>query len=77
MADDSQSQRRHGCGKLSQGLRRALLALAMGFAALPAWGWGGTGHRMICEIAWQQLTPAARGEVQDADAPRTRLASLQ
>lgn len=64
MADDSQSQRRHGCGKLSQGLRRALLALAMGFAALPAWGWGGTGHRMICEIAWQQMTPAARGEVQ-------------
>ena len=45
-------------------LRRVLLALAMGFAALPAWGWGGTGHRMICEIAWQHLTPVARSEVQ-------------
>ena len=32
--------------------------------AAPAWGWGGEGHRLICEIAWQQLTPATRGEVQ-------------
>lgn len=33
-------------------------------AAAPAWGWGGEGHRLICEIAWQQLTPTTRGEVQ-------------
>lgn len=45
-------------------VRRVLLTLAMSLAALPAWGWGGTGHRVICEIAWQQLTPAARREVQ-------------
>lgn len=33
-------------------------------AATPAWSWGGEGHRLICEIAWQQFTPATRGEVQ-------------
>lgn len=44
--------------------RRVLLALAMNLVALPAWGWGGVGHRMICEIAWQHLTPVARSEVQ-------------
>ena len=44
--------------------RHVLLALAMNLVALPAWGWGGTGHRMICEMAWQQLTPAARNEVE-------------
>ncbi len=41
-----------------------LVWLVLGLsAAAPAWGWGGEGHRLICEIAWQQLTPATRGEV--------------
>ncbi len=27
---------------------------------LPAMVWGGEGHRIVCEIAWQRLSPAAR-----------------
>ena len=45
-------------------VRLALFWLGLSLIASPAWGWGGTGHRMICEIAWQHLTPAARREVQ-------------
>ena len=29
-------------------------------SASPAWGWGGTGHKIIALIAWEELTPAAR-----------------
>ena len=40
----------------------AWLVLGLSTAA-PAWGWGGEGHRLICEIAWQQFTPTTRREV--------------
>jgi hypothetical protein len=38
-----------------------LLAL-VGLGALPqrAYAWGAEGHRIVCEIAWQRLTPEAR-----------------
>lgn len=41
-----------------------LLALAALWAAPePARAWGFEGHRIVCEIAWQRLTPEARAMV--------------
>ena len=44
------------------------IALTLG---TPAAGWGNRGHRAIADIAWTQLTPAARHEVAElvAEAP--------
>jgi hypothetical protein len=39
------------------------LLLAALMAPLPPVVWGGEGHRIVCEIAWQRLTPAARALV--------------
>ena len=33
------------------------------FAAQNAYPWGDTGHEIICEIAFQELTPQARTQV--------------
>lgn len=40
----------------------ALLVVA---SAPPAFAWGDNGHRMVCEIAWQRLTPGARQMVRE------------
>ena len=39
------------------------LLLLILFAPAVALGWGGTGHRVVCEIAYQQLQPAIRAEL--------------
>jgi len=39
------------------------LFLAMMVAASPAWAWGDLGHKIICEIALQELNDKARNEV--------------
>lgn len=39
------------------------------FAAAPAWAWGPLGHRVVAELAGQQLSPAARAEVERLLAP--------
>jgi hypothetical protein len=39
-----------------------LCCLGIGWAA-PALSWGNAGHRTVCEIAWRNLTPTARAEV--------------
>jgi nuclease S1 len=41
----------------------ALLVTALGLAALrpaSALAWSGEGHKLVCEIAWRRLTPAAQ-----------------
>src|ERR1700753_3431412 len=59
------------CGPLSQGclsMRRllALLLVAASFAAHPtparAWGWDG--HRIVCALAWDELTPPIRAKIE-------------
>jgi len=41
-----------------------LLLCAIGCCwAAPAFSWGDSGHRTVCEIAWRNLTPTARAEV--------------
>lgn len=39
------------------------LALAATVPPLPPFTWGYDGHRLICEIAWQELTPAVQSRV--------------
>ena len=41
-----------------------LLVLAMASAPVPMFRWGEQGHRILCEIAFQRLTPAARAMVE-------------
>jgi len=41
-------------------------AMALGFVAVStgqAWSWGDLGHRIVCEIAFQELNDKARAEV--------------
>lgn len=54
-----------------------LTYLSLVWLALPgiAFGWGATGHEVICEIAWAELTSSARNQVvallrQDPDYDR-------
>jgi hypothetical protein len=45
------------------------IALLFVFAsAPPAFAWGNNGHRIVCEIAWQRLTPGARQMVRETRA---------
>lgn len=37
-----------------------LFAVCFGPGDSTAWAWGNDGHRIVGEIAWQQMTPAAR-----------------
>jgi nuclease S1 len=39
------------------------LLLIVLIAPSVVFGWGGTGHRVVCEIAYQELSPAARVEL--------------
>ncbi|MDQ3606285.1 MAG: S1/P1 nuclease [Gemmatimonadota bacterium] len=39
--------------------------LLLGMLPERGYGWGAEGHRIVCEIAWQRLTPAARQLVGD------------
>lgn len=64
-------------------LIRALLPLVL-LAAQPARAWGEFAHRLTGNIAWNQLTPAARAEVRRLlraeallDTPDCRLASIE
>jgi hypothetical protein len=56
------------------GLRRAAVALAglaLFAAASPALAWGDLGHRVVADLAYERLTPAARRQVDAllAEAP--------
>jgi len=42
---------------------KILVALVLLAAPLLSHAWGGTGHRIVCEIAYQELAPDARAEV--------------
>lgn len=52
--------------------RKALpLCLSLAGAVLlpvAAWGWGDQGHKIVCEIAWQRMTPTARALVSELRA---------
>ena len=39
------------------------IAVAMSFAAAPAWSWGPTGHHIVAIIAEQRLSPQAREKI--------------
>src|SRR5499427_7019700 len=39
------------------------LSLALMRTASPAWAWGDLGHKVICQIAFQELNDTARTEV--------------
>ena len=67
-------------------MRRSLLPLLCCFVlALPnaAQAWGGAGHKVVCDIAWRELTDAAKANVaepnqrdgypQHRSAPRRRV----
>jgi hypothetical protein len=41
-------------------------------AAAPAFAWGGDNHRVICAIAWEETTPAARMRIEDLLGQRGR-----
>ncbi len=41
----------------------ACLVLTGFVGAAPAWGWGAAGHRIVGDMAWHRLSPAARAEV--------------
>jgi len=45
-------------------LMRLILILSMLLTAAPALAWGDYAHRLTASIAWSQLTPAARRQVQ-------------
>ena len=50
----------------------AAATLLLGFlASVPCFGWGSDGHKIIAEIAWQEMTPEARAAVEKllADDP--------
>src|SRR5215813_2103815 len=52
-------------------LRQGFLSLSLGLVVLlgslmgasPSWGWGDLGHKIICQIAFQELNDKARTEV--------------
>jgi len=52
-------------------LRQGFLSLSLGLVVLlgslmgasPSWGWGDVGHKIICQIAFQELNDKARNEV--------------
>ena len=52
-------------------LRQALFSLPFGLLLLlgsmaypsPSWAWGDLGHKIICQIAFQELNDQARNEV--------------
>ena len=46
--------------------RAASIAFALALTLLPslAFAWGGDGHRIICAVAWDELKPVARKQVQ-------------
>ncbi len=46
-------------------------ALAL-FAASPAWAWGYDGHRIVCAVAWEELTPQAKAKIADIIHVETR-----
>jgi hypothetical protein len=51
---------------MSKKLRAAvvlLVPLALLLAALPARAWNATGHEVVAEIAWRNLTPAVRAKI--------------
>jgi hypothetical protein len=59
-------------------------ALVAVMVAQPAFAWGDYAHRLTGRIAWSQLTPAARGAVQQLlraegrlDTPQCRLRSIE
>lgn len=43
--------------------RCGFIALVLLCTALPAFGWGPQGHRLVARLAEQELTPAARAEI--------------
>ena len=55
---------------------KALALAATGLLLLsslqPAFAWGGDGHRIVCAIAWDELTPAAKARVQSLLKIQTR-----
>ena len=46
-------------------MRRILLVLIFLIVPGGASAWGGDGHGIVCEIAWQRLTPEAKTMVTD------------
>jgi S1/P1 Nuclease len=49
--------------KLFSHLVRLALSLTLIVEASPVWAWGDLGHRVICQIAFQELNDTARNEV--------------
>ena len=41
------------------------LSLALIVAPSPVWAWGDLGHRVICQIAFQELNDTARNDQGD------------
>ena len=51
---------------MQSGLCKFIMVAALAaFAASPAWAWGRDGHRIVCAVAWDDLTPAAKTRIAD------------
>ncbi|MBB1088281.1 S1/P1 nuclease [Lysobacter sp. SG-8] len=59
-------------------LARAALLLALLLATAPAMAWGRLGHRLVAQLAWDGMTPAARAAALDLlqDEPDPSLAGV-
>jgi len=49
-----------------------VLALGVIGSASPVWAWGDLGHKIVCEIALQELNDRARNEVDREDSRHQR-----
>jgi hypothetical protein len=49
--------------RLNAGVGFLGAVVALAFNASPAEAWGATGHRIICQIAYLELKPEAKGRV--------------
>ncbi|MBU6953197.1 S1/P1 nuclease [Hahella sp. HN01] len=44
--------------------RVMVVMAALALSPTSAWAWGELGHRVVCDVAWKELSPAARDQVQ-------------
>lgn len=47
-------------------MRKVLLGTLLLMVSQVAWGWGNPGHRIICQLAWERLTPESQDFVTSA-----------
>lgn len=54
------------------GMLRYILVFIISLSAAPAFAWGDDGHHLVCQIAYERLTPATRTKVEAIIASNSR-----